>query len=227
MATWAQLGLQDVSSPYARELLFFHDYVLILMVLILVVVLYSLFISMVSPYTNLYLLQGQVVETVWTIIPIFFLLFIGYPSLQILYTLEEIKDVDWTVKVVGHQWYWRYEFNNYFKFSFDSFMIPTNELEFGLPRLLEVDNRLVLPYRQIIRVLVSSRDVIHAWAIPRLGVKMDAVPGRINQLFTFITRPGVYYGQCSEICGANHSFMPIVLEAIRYLSFCEWCLNQD
>lgn len=106
-------------------------------------------------------------------------------------------------------------------------MVPSRDLEFGLPRLLEVDNRLVLPFRQVIRVLVRSRDVIHAWAIPGLGLKMDAVPGRINQIFTFISRPGIYYGQCSEICGANHRFMPIVVEAVRYSSFCEWCLRQD
>lgn len=100
-------------------------------------------------------------------------------------------------------------------------MVPRRDLEFGLPRLLEVDNRLVLPFRQVIRVLVRSGDVIHAWAVPSLGLKMDAVPGRINQVFTFISRPGIYYGQCSEICGANHSFMPIVLEAVRYDSFCK------
>ena len=102
-------------------------------------------------------------------------------------------------------------------------MVPTDDLAFGFPRLLEVDNRLVLPFRQVIRVLVRSGDVIHSWAVPRLGVKMDAVPGRINQLFTFISRPGIYYGQCSEICGANHSFMPIVLEVVGFKDFCEWC----
>jgi len=103
-------------------------------------------------------------------------------------------------------------------------MISTEDLEEGLPRLLEVDNRLVLPFRQTVRVLVSSGDVIHSWALPSLGLKMDAVPGRINQVYTFITRPGIYYGQCSEICGANHSFMPIVLEAVNFSDFCDWCL---
>ena len=102
-------------------------------------------------------------------------------------------------------------------------MVPTNDLEIGSPRLLEVDNRLILPFRVLVRVLVSSGDVIHSWAIPCLGVKMDAVPGRINQLFTYIMRPGVYYGQCSEICGANHRFMPIVLEVLNYSDYYEWC----
>uniref|UniRef100_A0AAU7E623 Cytochrome c oxidase subunit 2 n=1 Tax=Protankyra bidentata TaxID=2904677 RepID=A0AAU7E623_9ECHN len=223
MATWTQFGLQDVSSPFASELLHFHDYVLVSIVIILVVVLYGLTSAITGNNTNFNLYYGQVVETVWTIVPIFFLLLIGYPSLQILYTLEEVKDVHWTVKVIGHQWYWSYEFSDYFNFSFDSFMIPTEDLEFGFPRLLEVDNRLVLPFRQTIRVLVSSSDVIHAWTLPSLGVKMDAVPGRINQIYTFISRPGIYYGQCSEICGANHSFMPIVLEAINFKDFCNWC----
>nr|QVD42802.1 cytochrome c oxidase subunit II [Chiridota sp. SS-2021] len=227
MSTWAQFGLQDVASPFASELIHFHDFVLVIMAIILVIVVYSLICAVVNTNTNLHLLQGQVVETIWTIVPMFMLILIGYPSLQVLYTLEEVKEVHWTVKVIGHQWYWSYEFGDYYKFMFDSFMVPTNELEEGLPRLLEVDNRLVLPFHQIIRVLVSSSDVIHSWAVPSLGVKMDAVPGRINQLFTFITRPGIYYGQCSEICGANHSFMPIVLEAVSFNDFCSWCVACD
>nr|BDH75807.1 cytochrome oxidase subunit 2 [Euapta godeffroyi] len=224
MVTWNQLGLQDVSSPFASELVHFHDYVLVVMVIISIVVFYGLVSAVVNSNSDFNLFYGQVVETLWTILPIIFLIIIGYPSLQVLYTLEEVKEVNWTIKVIGHQWYWSYEFSDYFNFSFDSFMISTEDLEEGLPRLLEVDNRLVLPFRQTVRVLVSSGDVIHSWALPSLGLKMDAVPGRINQVYTFITRPGIYYGQCSEICGANHSFMPIVLEAVNFSDFCDWCL---
>lgn len=133
--------------------------------------------------------------------------------------MDEVKNPSLTIKAIGHQWYWSYEYADYRELEFDSYMIPTRDLTLGKPRLLEVDKRLILPSKTPIRVLVSSADVLHSWAIPSLGIKMDAVPGRLNQVKFFISRCGLFYGQCSEICGANHSFMPIVIESIKFSSF--------
>jgi cytochrome c oxidase subunit 2 len=137
-----------------------------------------------------------------------------------------------TLKVIGHQWYWSYEYSDYVNvdgesIDFDSYMVPTDELEPGQLRLLEVDNRVVLPTNTHIRVLVTAADVIHCWAVPSLGVKVDCVPGRLNQAGLFIQREGVFYGQCSEICGVNHGFMPIVVEAVSLDKYIEWISEQQ
>jgi heme/copper-type cytochrome/quinol oxidase subunit 2 len=152
---------------------------------------------------------------------------IAVPSFALLYSLEEIIDPAITIKAVGHQWYWSYEYSDYAgedgeSIQFDSYMVPEDELEPGQLRLLEVDNRVVLPTNTHIRVLVTAADVLHCWAVPSLGVKMDAVPGRLNQASMYIQRPGVFYGQCSEICGVNHAFMPIVVEAVSLDSYIDW-----
>lgn len=157
------------------------------------------------------LLERQNVEVVWTIIPIVVLIFIALPSLHLLYLLDEVKTPDLTVKVLGRQWYWRYEYSDFLNIRFESHMVGRGE---GIFRLLEVDNRLTLPFTTQLRFIVRATDVIHSWTIPVLGFKVDAVPGRLNQVRSRIDLAGVYYGQCSEICGANHSFMPIVVEAV-------------
>nr|YP_187566.1 cytochrome c oxidase subunit II [Luidia quinaria]BAD86674.1 cytochrome b oxidase subunit II [Luidia quinaria] len=225
MANWAQLGLQDASSPIMEELIYFHDYTLIILTLITILVFYGLASLIFSTNTNRFFLEGQALETVWTIFPAIILIFIALPSLQLLYLMDEVNNPFLTIKAIGHQWYWSYEYADYRSLEFDSYMIPTNELTIGSPRLLEVDNRLVLPSQTPIRVLVSSSDVLHSWAVPSLGIKMDAVPGRLNQVNFFISRCGLFYGQCSEICGANHSFMPIVLESINFTNFENWVTN--
>nr|YP_010556050.1 cytochrome c oxidase subunit II [Comatella nigra]UYR96062.1 cytochrome c oxidase subunit 2 [Comatella nigra] len=222
MATWLQLGFQDASSPLMEELIYFHDYVLVILIFITVIVFYGLFSLLFISYTNRFFLENQSLETIWTIIPAFILIFIAFPSLQLLYLIDEINDPCLTIKVVGHQWYWSYEYTDYCDLDFDSYMIPLSDLGFGFPRLLEVDNRVVVPIHNSIRVLVSSSDVLHSWAVPSLGVKIDAVPGRLNQVTFLSPRSGVFYGQCSEICGANHSFMPIVIEAVSFGSFDNW-----
>ncbi|YP_002836156.1 cytochrome c oxidase subunit II (mitochondrion) [Apostichopus japonicus] len=222
MATWAQLGLQDASSPLMEELIYFHDYTLIILTLIIILVFYGLISLVTSSLTNRFFLEGQELETIWTIVPAFILIFIAFPSLQLLYLMDEVNNPFLTIKAIGHQWYWSYEYTDYHEIEFDSYMVPTSDLEAGLPRLLEVDNRLVLPYQNPIRVLVSSADVLHSWAVPSLGVKMDAVPGRLNQTSFLLSRTGLFYGQCSEICGANHSFMPIVIESVPFENFESW-----
>lgn len=222
MATWAQFGLQDASSPLMEELTYFHDYALIVLTLITILVFYGLVSLIVSSKTNRFFLEGQELETIWTVVPAFILIFIALPSLQLLYLMDEVKNPFLTIKAIGHQWYWRYEYTDYKDLEFDSYMVPTSDVTLGNPRLLEVDNRLILPMQNPIRVLVSSADVLHSWAVPSLGVKMDAVPGRLNQTTFFAARAGLFYGQCSEICGANHSFMPIVIESVPFSNFESW-----
>ena len=225
MATWLQLGFQDASSPLMEELIYFHDYILIVLVLVTVIVFYGLLSLLLISYTDRFFLERQRLETIWTIVPAFILIFIAFPSLQLLYLIDEIKDPCLTIKVVGHQWYWSYEYTDYCDLDFDSYMISTEDLFLGFPRLLEVDNRVIIPSQNSIRVLVSSSDVLHSWAVPSLGIKMDAVPGRLNQVTFLAPRRGIFYGQCSEICGSNHRFMPIVIESVPFSIFEKWVFS--
>nr|WIM50646.1 cytochrome c oxidase subunit II [Conus ventricosus] len=225
MSLWGQLGFQDAASALMEEMIFFHDHAMMILVMIISLVGYAAVTLMLSKYTCRSLVEGQEIETIWTIVPAIILVFLALPSLRLLYLLDEISDCSLTVKSIGHQWYWSYEYSDFSNIEFDSYMVPTDELEVGDFRLLEVDHRVVLPTQTDIRVLVTSADVIHSWTVPSLGVKVDAIPGRLNQLGFFIKHPGVFYGQCSEICGANHSFMPIVVEAIPLANFMEWVIN--
>nr|WIM50750.1 cytochrome c oxidase subunit II [Conus ventricosus] len=225
MSLWGQLGFQDAASALMEEMIFFHDHAMMILVMIISLVGYAAVMLMLSKYTCRSLVEGQEIETIWTIVPAIILVFLALPSLRLLYLLDEISDCSLTVKSIGHQWYWSYEYSDFSNIEFDSYMVPTDELEVGDFRLLEVDHRVVLPTQTDIRVLVTSADVIHSWTVPSLGVKVDAIPGRLNQLGFFIKHPGVFYGQCSEICGANHSFMPIVVEAIPLANFMEWVIN--
>nr|UFI48583.1 cytochrome c oxidase subunit II [Amalda bellonorium] len=225
MSLWGQLGFQDAASPLMEELIFFHDHAMMILITTISLVGYAALFLMVNKYTCRSLVEGQEIETIWTIVPAIILIFLALPSLRLLYLLDEVGNCSLSVKTIGHQWYWSYEYSDFSNIEFDSYMIPTNELEPGDFRLLEVDHRMVLPIQTDIRILVTSADVIHSWTVPSLGVKVDAVPGRLNQLGFFIKYPGVFYGQCSEICGANHSFMPIVVEAVPLKNFMEWAVN--
>nr|YP_009564281.1 cytochrome c oxidase subunit II [Glossaulax reiniana]QAX91765.1 cytochrome c oxidase subunit II [Glossaulax reiniana]QHE65842.1 cytochrome c oxidase subunit 2 [Neverita didyma]QID90369.1 cytochrome c oxidase subunit II [Glossaulax reiniana] len=225
MSLWGQLGFQDAASPLMEELIFFHDHAMMILVMIISLVGYAAVSLMTSKFTCRSLVEGQEIETIWTIVPAIILVFLALPSLRLLYLLDEVGDCSLTLKSIGHQWYWSYEYSDFLDIEFDSYMIPTNELESGDFRLLEVDHRIVLPTQTDIRVLVTSADVIHSWTVPSLGVKADAIPGRLNQLSFYIKYPGVFYGQCSEICGANHSFMPIVVEAIPLENFMKWVVH--
>nr|YP_009340908.1 cytochrome c oxidase subunit II [Garra salweenica]AHF96287.1 cytochrome c oxidase subunit II [Garra salweenica] len=222
MAHPTQLGFQDAASPVMEELLHFHDHALMIVFLISTLVLYIIVAMVSTKLTNKYILDSQEIEIVWTILPAVILILIALPSLRILYLMDEINDPHLTIKAMGHQWYWSYEYTDYENLGFDSYMVSTRDLTPGQFRLLEADHRMVIPMESPIRVLVSAEDVLHSWAVPSLGMKMDAVPGRLNQIAFIASRPGVFYGQCSEICGANHSFMPIVVEATPLEHFENW-----
>nr|ADR10234.1 cytochrome oxidase subunit II [Ctenomys magellanicus] len=225
MAYPYELGFQDATSPIMEELLQFHDHTLMIVFLISTLVLYLISLMLTTKLTHTSTMDAQEVETIWTILPAIILIMIALPSLRILYMMDEVNNPLLTVKTMGHQWYWSYEYTDYDELNFDSYMIPTTELKPGELRLLEVDNRVVLPMELPVRVLISSEDVLHSWAIPSLGLKTDAIPGRLNQTILTSTRPGLFYGQCSEICGSNHSFMPIVVEMVPLKTFENWCTS--
>ena len=211
-----------------EEIIFLHDFITIILVFIIRFVGYCLLYAIFNKLIAKNLIERQVIECVWTIIPALILIQIAIPSLLLLYILDESIDSRLTIKIIGHQWYWRYEYSDFWSFpiyssiEYDSYIIPSNELEDSIFRLLDVDNRIVIPFNTRVRLLISSADVIHAWTVPVFGVKRDAVPGRMNIARVVAQRPGVYYGQCSEICGANHRFIPIVVESINSKSFLNW-----
>lgn len=221
MSFWSQLLLQERSSSTIQLLSLFHDYSLIIILVILTFVR-GVSISMITNKLISDSIIVTMVEVIWTIIPIIILLLLVVPSLQILYFIEEM-DPYLTLKVTGNQWYWDYSITD-LEINFESFLNLTfDNLWSGEYRLLEVDYPVVIPSHKNIRVLITASDVLHCWTIPRLGVKADAVPGRLNQVQFNILRSSVLYGQCSEICGANHRFIPINIEAISNKNFIQWC----
>nr|QNG56329.1 cytochrome c oxidase subunit II [Thesaurus zaitsevi]QNG56342.1 cytochrome c oxidase subunit II [Thesaurus zaitsevi] len=222
MATWKTLLLQDSGSPLMEQLSFFHDHTLLILVIITVLVGQLMFNLFFNKFIHRFLLEGQMIEIIWTILPAITLIFIALPSLRLIYILDEVNNPIITIKTIGHQWYWSYEYSDFKNIEFDSYMIPINEMKLFNFRLLDVDNRMLIPFESQIRMLVTSADVIHSWTIPTLGVKIDATPGRLNQISFSSNRSGLFYGQCSEICGANHSFMPIVMESISTKFFIKW-----
>jgi cytochrome c oxidase subunit 2 len=226
-----QLSFQEPASPVMEEIINFHNEVMIYLTFVMIGVFWIMFES-VREYSkskkligHKFLIHGTWIEIIWTITPAFILILIAYPSFKLIYLIDEVIDAGITIKVVGHQWYWSYEYSDYAdqdgaSIEFDSYMIPESDLEAGDLRLLEVDNQLVVPTNTHVRVIITSADVIHCWAIPSLGVKLDAIPGRLNQTGFLANREGTFYGQCSEICGANHAFMPIVVKAVNIDEYC-------
>nr|YP_009491791.1 cytochrome c oxidase subunit II [Cardiodactylus muiri]AWI49116.1 cytochrome c oxidase subunit II [Cardiodactylus muiri] len=224
MATWSDLNFQNSSSPLMEQLIFFHDHTLIILLTITILVGYIMITLFFNNYTNRFLLEGQMIEVIWTILPAITLIFIALPSLRLLYLLDESMNPLITLKTIGHQWYWSYEYMDFKnQIEFDSYMLQSESMNSF--RLLDVDNRTLLPMNTQIRTLITAADVIHSWTVPTLGVKTDATPGRLNQISFLINRPGVFFGQCSEICGANHSFMPIAIESINLKTFISWINN--
>nr|YP_009232564.1 cytochrome c oxidase subunit II [Ninox scutulata]AMA34365.1 cytochrome c oxidase subunit II [Ninox scutulata] len=221
MANHLQLGFQDASSPIMEELVEFHDHALMVVLAICSLVLYLLTLMLTEKLTS-NTVDAQEIELIWTILPAIVLILLALPSLQILYMMDEINEPDLTIKAIGHQWYWTYEYTDFKDLTFDSYMTPTTDLPLGHFRLLEVDHRVVIPMESPIRIIVTASDVLHSWTVPSLGVKTDAIPGRLNQTSITTTRPGIFYGQCSEICGANHSYMPIVVESTHLAHFDNW-----
>uniref|UniRef100_A0A6H1XH14 Cytochrome c oxidase subunit 2 n=1 Tax=Blaps rhynchoptera TaxID=1379410 RepID=A0A6H1XH14_BLARH len=222
MATWELLLLQDSASPLMEQLSFFHDHTLLILVIITILVSQMMAGLFFNKLTHRFLLEGQMIEVIWTILPAITLIFIALPSLRLIYILDEANNPTISIKALGHQWYWSYEYSDFKNIEFDSYMIPETEMNKFNFRLLDVDNRMVIPFLSQIRMLISAADVIHSWTIPSLGVKVDATPGRLNQVSFIATRSSLLYGQCSEICGANHSFMPIVAESISPSFFIKW-----
>jgi cytochrome c oxidase subunit 2 len=228
-----QIGLQDPATPVMEGIIHFHNYLMFFLVLIAMFVCWLLnrvlayFGEDVNSKPEKFT-HSTLIEIVWTIVPAIILLIIAVPSFTLLYSLDELIDPSATLKVIGHQWYWSYEYSDYStleggsSLNFDSYMTPTEDLVRGSFRLLEVDNRVVLPVNTHIRVLITAADVLHSWAVPSFGIKCDACPGRLTQAALFIKREGVYYGQCSEICGINHGFMPIVVKGVQLDEYVSW-----
>ena len=233
-----QLGFQDAATPIAQGIQDLHHDILFFLIAILVFVSWMLVRSLYHFHESKNVLpskiiHGSTIEIIWTLTPSVILMTLALPSFALLYSFDEIVDPAVSIKAIGHQWYWSYEYSDYTQESeeeasiaFDAYMLPQDELEEGQLRLLEVDNRVVLPINTHVRVLTTAADVIHSWAVPSLGVKCDAIPGRLNQTSVFIQREGVYYGQCSELCGANHAFMPIVVEGVSLDSYLSWIREQ-
>lgn len=222
MATWSNLNLQESASPLIEQLNFFHDHSVIILLIITTTISYLIMSITVNKIINRFLLENQIIELIWTIIPGIILIFIALPSLRILYLLDENISPSLTIKTIGHQWYWSYEYSDFINIEFDSYIIPSAEIDSSSFRLLEVNNRLVVPFNTQTRILVTAADVLHSWAVPSLGIKVDANPGRINQTSFMLKYPGLFFGQCSEICGSVHSFIPIVIEGTLKINFINW-----
>nr|WPN89767.1 cytochrome c oxidase subunit II [Sinoscolia sp. 1 GYN-2023a] len=222
MTTWTNFYFQDAASPIMEQLIFFHDHAMIILILIMVSILYLMTSMMFNKFINRNLLNQQNIEIIWTISPMLMLIFIAMPSIHLLYLTDEMNHPLLTIKAIGHQWYWSYEYTDFKNLEFDSYMIKNDNLNLNSFRLLDVDNNMILPMNTQLRILVTSTDVIHSWTVPSLGKKIDAIPGRLNQINLLIKRPGLFFGQCSEICGANHSFMPIVVESTNMNIFLKW-----
>nr|YP_009493345.1 cytochrome c oxidase subunit II [Gibbosula crassa]AWK29310.1 cytochrome c oxidase subunit II [Gibbosula crassa] len=226
MSFWGQLSFQDSFGWLGFELSFFHDHAMFVLVLVSSFVGYMMVCLLKSGFSSRFVVEAQSLEGAWTMVPGLLLLILAVPSVRLLYLLDEVGGPVVSMKAIGHQWYWSYEYNDGGELvSFDSYMVGVSDMVDGGYRLLEVDNRCVLPYGVDSRILVSSADVVHAWALPAVGVKADAVPGRINQLGIHLGSSGVLYGQCSEICGVNHSFMPIGLEGVSPSVFYHWLMK--
>nr|QEH58956.1 cytochrome c oxidase subunit II [Metrocoris sp. XD-2019] len=225
MTMWSSVNIQDANSPLMEQLIFFHDNTMMILIMITVMIMWIMMKMIFNKKMNRFMLENQMIEIIWTTIPALILILIALPSLRILYMMDETKNPTITIKAIGHQWYWKYEYSDFKNIEFESYMKPTNDMMMNEFRLLEVDNRIILPINNQIRILVTATDVLHSWTIPSLGIKIDAIPGRLNQGFMFINRPGLMYGQCSEICGANHSFMPITIESVTTKKFIEWLKN--
>nr|YP_009709974.1 cytochrome c oxidase subunit II [Bombus terrestris lusitanicus]YP_009709987.1 cytochrome c oxidase subunit II [Bombus terrestris terrestris]QFV14234.1 cytochrome c oxidase subunit 2 [Bombus terrestris lusitanicus]QFV14247.1 cytochrome c oxidase subunit 2 [Bombus terrestris terrestris] len=220
MSTWNMFLFQDSNSFYSDNLISFHNLTMMMMMMIITLTMFFIMDFSMNNFLNLNLLKNHTIEIIWTLTPMIILMIICFPSLKILYYIDEIMNPYFSIKSIGHQWYWSYEYPEFNNYEFDSYML--NYESMNQFRLLETDNRLIIPFKISMRMVVSSSDVIHSWTIPSLGIKVDAIPGRINQLNLFCIRPGIYFGQCSEICGMNHSFMPIMLESTSYEMFLNW-----
>ncbi|MBP7064538.1 cytochrome c oxidase subunit II [Ferrovibrio sp.] len=223
---WA-LNYQDAASPVMHEVERFHNLLMWVITLITIFVLALLVYVMVRFRASANPVPSKtshhtLVEVVWTVVPILILVVIAVPSFKLLYYGDKTKEAGLTIKAIGKQWFWTYEYPDNGNFTFDAIMVPEKDLKPGQPRLLETDNTVVVPVDTNVRLLVTAADVIHAWAMPAFGVKKDGVPGRLNETWFRADREGLFYGQCSEICGAYHGYMPIKLQVVSKEAFAKW-----
>lgn len=226
-ATDWQLSFQNPATDLMGSVVGLHNIILIVMTLVTLFVLFLLFYVSFRfsakrnpiPSTTTH---NTVVEVLWTAIPIVILVVLAIPSFKLLYQQEKSENYDMTVKVIGHQWYWEYEYPDHGDFYFESYMIQDEDLQEGDLRLLTVDNPLVIPANKNIQILITAGDVLHSWAVPSMGLKTDAVPGRLNETWVNVKEPGIYRGQCSEICGTGHGFMPVVVKVLPESEFIAW-----
>lgn len=231
-----QIGFQDPATPIMEGIVDLHHDIMFFLTVIAIFVSYLLMRVCIVFHKNKNnfskIVHGKVIEIVWTILPSFVLALIAVPSFALLYSMDEIIDPAITIKIIGHQWYWSYEYSDYVTgdgqetIAFDSYMIAQEDLEPGQIRLLAVDNPIYIPVNTHVRLLITSEDVLHCWTIPSFGVKVDACPGRLNQSSMFVQREGTFYGQCSEICGVNHGFMPICVKAVPLEKYVAWVSSQ-
>ena len=225
-----QLGFQEAASETMRDIVNFHD-----KLLLPIIVAISVFVLFLMAYACIRFRQSRnpnpskrthnvAVEVLWTLIPCFILIVIAVPSFKILYKQDQIPKADLTIKAIGYQWYWGYEYPDE-NVIFESYMIEEKDLKADQPRLLAVDNEVVVPVGKVVKVLITANDVLHAWALPSFGVKRDAVPGRINETWFKADKEGTYYGQCSELCGIKHAFMPIAVKVVSEEEYEQWLLE--
>lgn len=222
-----QLGFLDPVTPVARSMVSFHNSLLIITLAISLFVVGLLAVVLVrfnekANPTPSKTTHNTLVEVLWTAIPVIILVIVAIPSFRLLFLTDASVNADMTIKAIGRQWYWTYQYPDHGDFEFDAFIIPDDEIQPGQLRLLETDNRVVVPVGKKVRVLTTSSDVLHAFAVPSFGVKIDAVPGRTNETWFQVDVPGVFYGQCSELCGTGHGFMPIAIEAVPEAQFNAW-----
>ncbi|MFG1289056.1 cytochrome c oxidase subunit II [Xanthobacter versatilis] len=222
-----QINLQGAATPVMEQIHSFNTMMLIiitsivLFVLVLLAIVVVRFNERANPVPSK-TSHNTLIEVAWTVIPVMILVLIAIPSFRLLHLELNIPKPDMTVKVTGHQWYWSYDYPDNGGFSFDSYLVAEKDLKPGQPRLLAVDNEVVVPVNKIVRIQVTSSDVIHSFAMPAFGVKIDANPGRLNESWFKVTREGIYYGQCSELCGRDHAFMPIAIRAVSEADFAAW-----
>ncbi len=222
-----QLGFQPPATTIAEQMHGFHDLLLVIITGIVILVLGLLIWVAVRYNANANPVPSKTshntaIEIAWTIVPVIILLIIAVPSFRLLYTQYDVPKADLTIKATGHQWYWSYTYADQGGFSFDSLLIEKEDLKPGQPYLLATDNEVVVPVGKVVHVLVTANDVMHNWAVPAFGTKMDAIPGRTNLTWFNVTKPGVYYGQCSELCGSRHAYMPITVRAVSDEEYATW-----
>jgi cytochrome c oxidase subunit 2 len=222
-----QLGFQEAATPVKERIADLHNELLIIIALITIFVVGLLgyvmwrFNERAHPIPTR-TAHNTVIELLWTVIPVLILVIIAIPSFKLMYYMDRTQKADMTIKVTGHQWYWSYEYPDYKDVGFDSSIIPEDQIKPGQKRLLDVDNPLIVPVGANVRVLIAGSDVMHSWFVPSFGVQMYAVVGRLNETWFNVEKEGVYYGQCNQICGVNHAFMPIVVQAVSKDNFAKW-----